>query len=313
MTTRHANASHRRLAPIAIAILTVPCAAASAQDEEPAPAKADSSDISLSLRAGASHTFTADLDDDGGGGDVSVSRASADFIIDWAPAEKFRLSVALRNEVSWYDFGGSAATAFDDIIDDAYEHHLSFRATWLLDGGNSISALGSINTGYEPGADFGDSLTYSAGVAYGFKVNDNLSLTLGVAVRTRLEDNVLVLPIIGVDWRINEKTTLTSEGLGARLSVAIRDDLDVFLRAGAELHEYRLDDDNSALPEGVLSDYRVPVALGLTWSPSQAISLTFEGGAVVWQEYNLLRNDDEVGDVNTDPAAFIGFRLNLMF
>ncbi|MEZ6211581.1 MAG: hypothetical protein R3B46_10100 [Phycisphaerales bacterium] len=68
--------------------------------KNPQPAKADSSDISLA-RAGASHTFTADLDD-GGGGDVRYR--AADFIIDWAPAEKVPIVGRARNEASWYDW-----------------------------------------------------------------------------------------------------------------------------------------------------------------------------------------------------------------
>lgn len=303
----------KSIAFLSAAALAAPALAQERPAESPPPPPPARSDagVSLSLNAGATHTFRADLDDDEG--DVSVTRAQAGLRIAFAPADKLRLALSFDNEFSWYDFESDAGTPLDSIIDEGIEHELSLRATWMLTETTSITALGGINAGYEPGADFGESLTYTGGLAYGFQVNDNLTLNLGVAVRSRLEDNVLVVPILGVNWRINEQTTLASEGLGARLTVALNDRTQVHLRASAELHEFRLDDDNNTLAGGVLSDYRVPVALGVTWEPADALTLTLEGGAVVWQEYELRDDDDELADTNTDPAAFIGFRVSWSF
>ncbi|MCA9283137.1 MAG: hypothetical protein KDA30_13975, partial [Phycisphaerales bacterium] len=135
-----------RCTPLALALSCIAAlgAPATAQDSEPTPAEPESSEITLSLRASASHTFRADLDNDGGGGaDVSVTRAGAGIGVDWAPADRLRLSFALDNEFSWYDFSGTAGNAFDDLFSEGVEHELSVRASWILDGGNTITALGS--------------------------------------------------------------------------------------------------------------------------------------------------------------------------
>lgn len=294
------------------AALGAPALAQEQSAEAPAPLDEPAGpEVSLSLHGGLRHTFRADLDDDEG--DVAITRAAAGVDVAFAPGEKLSLNLGLNNEASWYDFETDGATSFEGVLEEALEHELSLRATWSLTDTTSLIAIGAINAGYEPGADFGESLTYMGGVAYGFEVNDRLSLNLGVAVRSRLEDDVLVLPILIANWRINEQATLGTEGLGARLTIALNERTDFYLRAGAELREYRLEDGNDALPEGVLSDYRVPVALGVTWEPGDGLRVTFEGGAVVWQEFELRDDDDEVGDTNTDPSAFVGVRVSWTF
>lgn len=295
----------------ALTLIGSPVSALRDDAPAPAPPAADRSDLSLSLRAGGSHTFRADLEDDGG--DVSVTRAGAGVGVSWAPASKLRLSLGFDTEFSWYEFGSDAGIDFENLLEDGLEHDLSLSASYQATQALSVTVFGSVNAGYEPGADFGDSLTYAAGAAVGFDVNKSLSLRLGAAFRTRLEDDALVLPVLGVVWKINDTTTLTTEGLGGRITAQVRDDLGVYLRAGAEIHEFRLDDDNDVLPGGVLSDVRVPIGLGVTWEPAPSLSLAFEGGAVVWQEYELRDDDDEVGDAETDPAAYIGFRLSWSF
>lgn len=274
-------------------------------------ALAADNDVSLSLRAAASHSFNADLDDDDG--EVSVTRAGGGGEAVWNASSKLRLVAGFDSEVSWYDFESDAGGAFDEVIDTALTHGLSLTAIWSHTDTLSFVFFGSVNSGYETGADFGDSLTYAGGAAVGFKVNDSLSLRLGAGVRSRLEDDVSFIPVIGVEWRINETTRLTTEGLGARLIASVNDDLDVYLRAGAEWRQYRLADDNDVLPDGVLSDLRVPVGLGVIWEPAAGLQLSFEGGAVVWQEYELRDDDDEIADTNTDPAPYVGFRVSWAF
>lgn len=308
----------RIAATLALLTLVLPAAAQPESVGDPADRS-----VVVRLAPRGIHYFTADLDDDAtDSGDVSVSRFGIPGSVEFPIGEFSSITIGAEFMYSFYNFDGTGI--FDDsaeLLDDAYEVGLS--ATWssriddhwtyFIGGGGRISA--------EAGADLDDALTGRLFGGVGYRFSDRFVLGGGVAVSTRLEDDALVVPIITAYYRFNERWALMAGGgpaaagrtLGATLTWQAQPDLGVSLTGAWDWHEFRLDDDGP-IPDGVASDSRVDIALGLDWGISEDISLRVETGVSVWQEFEF---DDAGGnrivETSTDPAPFVGASLVFEF
>lgn len=274
--------------------------------------------VTFDLRPFGTLTFRSDLDEPAGGddgGSVAIARTGLGFAVNTRLNERARFTVELGGEASFYDFDDAAGLipGTDDPLDDAYRFNVSPRLVFFHTRRLSYLAGASAEFSGEPDADIGDAMTYGGfgGVRYAF--TDEFALTLGVSARTRLEDSALVLPLIGVEWTVNDRLRLETQGLGLRAVTRVNDRLDFTVSGGWELREFRLADDH-ALPEGVIRDRRVGIGAGFTWRATDDIALSLTGGAVAWQEFTIDdRDGDEVSEVNTDPAAFVTLSARIAF
>ncbi len=270
--------------------------------------------FNLTLGGRGEYQFEADLDK--GAGKVSVGRAGADLGLSFKVGDRSRLNVKWDSEFSWYDWKDASAFSkgSKDPWEDTQQHALAVQLVvpendtwaWFVGGGAQAS--------YERGADFGDSMTYGGqgGVRYAF--SKDFALSLGVGVRTRLEEDAWVLPIIGIDWNINEKLTLSTErGTGLKLNYKAADNLDLWLQGMYDSREFRLSDDGAA-KDGVGADRRVPVSIGVDWKVASSATITFQGGVIAWSTYKL--SDDQgvkISQTDADPAAFLGLGIEFKF
>lgn len=281
-----------------------------------APVAAKEGGVSVELRTRGSFTFSADIDDTDG--DVQIARAGFGLNVGFQPWERARLSLGIDQEISWYLFDNAAgiiptSPTAGDPFELALTTTLSPRLTvqqnerwaWFIGGITQFSG--------EPGADIGDAMTFGGygGARYAF--SENFSLSFGVVAKSRIEDDAIVIPLIGIDWKINDRVSLSTEGTTGLLNVKLTDEWTAVFSAGWELRDYRLDDD-SVLPDGVVSDSRIPIGIGFEWRPSPNITLNLNGGVVVWQEYEFHNDDgDDISETNTDPAPYVGFSAQFRF
>ncbi|MEM9702408.1 MAG: hypothetical protein AAF907_08195, partial [Planctomycetota bacterium] len=96
-----------------------------------------------------------------------------------------------------------------------------------------------------------------AGARYQF--SDDLAVTLGAAVLSQIEDDVLPIPLLGIEWQINDQLRLDALGTEATLSYDIFSDADygtlsTTATVAYDFRSYRLSGDNSVAPDGVLDD-----------------------------------------------------------
>lgn len=306
------------------AVLLLPVASALAQEDRPvggpvqqaATQPGQAGGITIEFRPRASYTFAADIDDTNG--DVAIARAGLAFSVAFQPFERAQLSLGLDEEVSWYLFEDAtpiipSAPADGDPFELALSTTFSPRLSVQHDQHWAWFVGGIIQFSGEPDADIGDSASYGgyAGARYSF--SESFSLSLGFAAKSRLEDDAIVVPLIGVEWKINDRVTLASEGTFGTLNVKLNEEWSATFSGGWELRDYRLDDD-PVLPDGVVSDSRVPLGVAFEWRPSPNISLSLGGGVVVWQEFEFRDSDgDDVSETNTDPAPFIAFSALFRF
>ncbi len=276
------------------------------------PAKAERA-MTFDLRAGGTYTFPADIDDSPG--DVRIARASFGFGVGIPIAERSRLSFDIDEEASWYLFDDAAGLVpgSTDPFELALSTDLSVRFFSAIDEKWSWFVGGVVNFSGEPDVDIGDAATFGGFGGARYQVNDRLGLSFGLAGRSRLEDDALVIPIIGIDWKVSDRVTLSTEGTGLRIAAELNKEVTVSLTGGWESREYRLRDDGP-LPDGVVRDARVPIAVSLDWKPRPNIQISVFAGAVVWQEFQFDdREGDEISETNTDPAPFVGVSGKITF
>jgi hypothetical protein len=272
--------------------------------------------LSFQLIGAGDVVFESDLDDSPGS--LSTIRAGGGLEVGVPVGERARLTTLFFGEQSWYDFSDATGLVpgTDDPLDEAYRLVLRPLLSWQVSQDWGVFCGGSLNWGAENGADLSDALTVGGIAGARYRFSDSFSLSFGLGVASQLEDSTEFFPLIGVDWQIDEQTRLSStgdEGVGLRLTHAVSEHWSVLVQGSYESREFRLADDN-ALSEGAMRDRRVPVAAGVSYSPSQSVTLQLLGGVVAWQE---LRFDDsggnEVSEVNADPAPFVRLILRVYF
>jgi hypothetical protein len=288
-----------------------PALAQDAAEPNGAPAGA-ASRLSFSLTAKSEFGLSADLDDDG---EVSTTRVGADFGVRYRLNDRVGLGLGLGAEYSFYDFDDyEAVLGGGEPIDDAFLYSLtptiSFKAgeRWTLIGGGIFRWAG------EEDADLGDAFTAGAIGAANYKVNDRLSLGFGFIVASRLEDDSIFIPALTIDWKINDRWTLTNESRpGLALQYQATERLELSVEAFYTTRDYRLNDDN-AIPEGAMEDTRVPVAFAASWRALDRFTLTGKVGTYAYQKFEFRNEDgDEVDDVDADPSLFFGLEAKVEF
>lgn len=282
----------------------------------PAPAEADGTRDSTTfvLRAQPRLTFRADTR--GPDADVLVSHNPFDATMILRPNDDLRLTFTLGGEVSYYDWGGINAVfpGGSDSFSDVYSVNALAAARWTVSGRWAAVVGGVARAQGESDADFADSATGGGFLALGYNLDSDSWIDFGVGVFTRLEDDPLVVPYISLSVPVAERVRLDVRGLEAGLVAAVSDDWDVALRGRVEYRDFRLDDSRPAWRDGVVRDLRIPVGVEAAWKPIDGLTIAVEGGAVVYQEFEFLDSDgDDLGDVETEPAAYIGLRVEYRF
>jgi len=260
-----------------------------------------------------SHTFKHDLDD---AGDVSITRAGVGVGFGVPLSERARLNLDIDGEYSNYNFGGATTLSPDttDPFDDLYSTTIAPSVFIQLDDQWTTLVGGRVTFAGESDARFSDSITGGVFAMFGRRLSADLFLSAGLLVSTRLEDDVRVIPLIGVDWRIDERWRLRTDGPGARLTYAATESLDLTLRGRWESREYRLSSGGGELSRGAFLDDRVLLSAEAAWRPTEQITVKLEGGAAVYERFKTLdRRGDRVSRQTNDPAPFVGLNVSIAF
>jgi opacity protein-like surface antigen len=250
---------------------------------------------SSSVTPYARYSFDQDLNDDNS---FSVLRSGATFRTGGPVTESVFSGLALDVEYSNYDFGDDAFP--DDFV------FIDLRPSVSVYLNENFGVYGGALLGFggEPDADVSDSLVYGGFIGFNYQVADGVWIGTGVGVSTQLEDDLLIVPLVNIEWAITDRLTLNASGLKGDLTYKIDDAWSVYLEGRYDIRQYRLDDD-AIVAAGVLGDEAVLVGLGVAYQPSENITLSLAGGAVVWREITLY--DDEENKLAEDAADLTGY------
>ena len=261
--------------------------------------------VDFTLKATGEVAFQTDLRDNPG--NVTVYRAGLNLALFTTPAEDWRAGVEISEEGSWYNFRGATTIipGTDRPFHEMHDLRFSPSASHVLNKEWSYFFGGIFDFSFERDADFGDSFTAGGFVGARYAFSDDFALSFGALARTRIEKSTLFLPILGVEWKVNDKVRLVTRGLGGTLTYQINERWGFELFGEYEAREYRLDDTGPDA-NGVIRDRRAPVGVGLTWKPSGQTEVTLRGGAIVYQQF---RADNSAGvnltETRSEPTGFV--------
>jgi len=258
------------------------------------------------------HFFEQDLD---GPGDVALSRGGIEASIDAPVSGDVRGGLFVGYEWAHHDFDGATGLVpgCSDPWDDLQRATLGASVSGRLSERWSLFARLGVTAAGETDAPLTSSLTYQGFGGARWRFRDDLSFTFGLLGFSRLEDDAIVVPILGVDWRIHDRLRLYTPGPGLALAASLSAAWDLTLSGRWEGRDYRLDGGRAGARDAVVRDDRVPLALELAWHRGPA-RLALRAGATVHQEFEIDdRTVDRIARVETDPAPFLGLRGGLRF
>lgn len=282
----------------------------SQRGDEPAPTAASPWQFGLELSG--RYEFQSRLRNNTGNSEVG--RIGGEVSIGYAASEHLILSLDIGLEESFYQFKGTTLVpGTGDPMGATTRLEIDPTMVYLFDEHWGMVAGAVIGLAFENGADIGQSFTAGGLLAARYRFSDSFALTLGGAVRTRLEDSVQFVPVIGVQWQITPEVRLSTRGLGVELKAKVAESWSVLVFGLYETREFRLDD-TGPLPNGAGRDTRLPIGVGIIYSPTKNIDVRLEGGAIVWQEY-LFENSAgvRVGRQQSKISPMIGLHGTIRF
>ncbi len=282
-------------------------------------AESDGPGVILSLDLKGQFTAEADFDN-ASGGTIESTSFGADLGIMVPIDERARLMLTFGVGITDYDItpaagavGTTAATVgtqFDTVMEynfnGMYSRAMNAKTSFFVGGGVGFAAEGGGSDGF----------LWNALGGFSHKVNPQLSVGLGVGVFSRIEDDVRILPLPQISYQIDEHWSIGSTGPGARLNYKWSDQLGMGIQAKFDGKSFRIDDDNTLVPDGAVNISGVPVSYYIDYKGGEnsRVSLFAEVGAVLGASMEVLNSSgNTVIDEDIDPSVFVGAGLKIQF
>lgn len=249
-------------------------------------------------------------------------------------------------------FQGTYVGSYYDLSPDAglmkwgdiHSFSLLSLLGWRLDDSWTLLGGGLGRLSMEGGASVTKSLTGGGVVGFEYAASQTLELGLLIGATSQLEDTAALLAVPTVDWRFSEggrfrlglSYTLGQPGVGPELTFALADNWQVGIGASYQKRRFRLDFDGalgpgvpSPISDGVGEETALPVYVLVRHSvTSPQLGVWYDrpfrhypdaffdlyAGVSLGGE---LRVEDDSGDrlrsESYDPAATVGFRIQILF
>lgn len=236
-------------------------------------------------------------------------------------AERVGFQIGLLHEYSNYNFDSLSAAIGGPPIDESFNvsrTRLTPTLSYALDERVRLFGGPIFEFSLEDGADSGEAVRVGGigGVVY--PVSRELVFTGGLIVIEGLGDDTEFLPVLGVEWQVQDDLSLSVSSNGAgvegRLIKNLTEEVDVSGFVGFSGRDYRLDEDrNGALQDGVLRDDSVILGGEVAWRPTEQTLLALEAG-VAFQTIELeTQSRNRVFDEDDGTAPFLGVSFRIEF
>ena len=259
-----------------------------------------------------SEQFNADIDH---GGSFNVFRGRFAAAVPVRFNDSFGLDTQLKYQFDSYGFNKT----FDpwgtiNTLQATTLLKWQMNEKWAFYGGPTFRFA------VEDSTDLGRGFTAGGIAGFNFAVSSNLSLGAGVAYMGQIENSSKILPIITVNWQIDEKLRLTvgfldvaTSGYGAELTYAVAPQWQLCL--GAQYHRVRFRlDPNGSTPDGIGQESAGQWYVRANYNLNRNISLSAFAGVVAG---GGLRVEDQHGrqlfDNNYDTTGMAGGEVRVHF
>jgi len=274
--------------------------------------------VSFFVGGGARYSSPSELD--GTDTEVAVARLRGSGGLSFRLDDTTDLIVRVGSEYSVYDFDAGTSGAIIPSLPGVTDPFDGVHATTFTPILRSTPATGwhwtlggRVSWSGESGADFGDSIVGGGFGLASYDISPTLRLGAGLNVVTRLEGGVFFFPIPVVEWDITETLQLGTTERGFGLTYFLDASWSLGVQVGFLRREYRLAESN-AISGGSFTDWRVPVTLAATYSPSPKTVITARVGSEVLGEMEFNdRNGNELASRDLSPTLLVGFDLRLSF
>jgi uncharacterized protein DUF6268 len=254
------------------------------------------------INPGFTYLADADFDHKSRDGKVSVWRFDIPgrYTVSMPQGE---LRLGAFYEYSSYDFS--------KLNDDQQFNTLAFDALWkgMFNDNWGYFVYGGVTLSADKDAALSDGLTGVGGGGARYVWSENLSLGLGLAVASRLEDDAFVVPIIALEWQINDRWHLRTLN-GATVTYDVTGEKKFFMDLGGRFQrrEYRTDHGDASLTEKMIS-----VELGAIYHFSPKAAIRGFVGVAAGRNFEIRADDHKVADEDVDTAPYFGVRALFTF
>ena len=150
-------------------------------------------------------TYLHQLRNDDAGGSVSVDRFGFRGGVPLIIEEGNLLAIGFRYALDRYDFRG--ATADWESIHHA---NLGLASRWQVNDGWLWANYAIAGISAEEGSDKDQGFNFNFISIAEYKVSDRLTIGPGVVVTSQVDQDIDIIPIIAIDWKINDEWTFAS-------------------------------------------------------------------------------------------------------
>jgi hypothetical protein len=247
-------------------------------------------------------TYTADADFNNSRlGNVSVWRfdVPASYTIKMEPGD---LRLGAFYEYSEYDLSKLDGTKDFDT--------LAFNMLWksMINDDWGYFAYGAVSMSASKNAELESGLTGIGGGGVQYVWSKDLSLGLGGAVATHMEEDPSFLPIIALNWQINDRWNLKTL-YGATISYDVTGDKKFLVDLGANYsrREYRIENNAS------LYDRTFTVELGATYMFTPNLGIRGFAGVATGRQFQIRHNNEKIAEQDVNAAPIVGVRALFTF
>ena len=253
--------------------------------------------------------------------DVTNFRTTATGEVRFPITKKFFGAISTHGGITDTRFSGDtfieSGKSSGDPWNDLYEFSLRFRSQYLINDRWGVMLASWMVSRYEDGAKFEDGLKGAGATAVTYNFGDKFNIALGVAVASKIVGNgVSVNPFGQFSWKIDERHTFSTSGLGLQLRSRWNKSITTHIYAKFKGRRWRLDDRNDGLVNrGSLRDRRVPIGVGLQWKFLKGWRLRGDLGLIAYRQLKTTDDDGDSFDTVTSdaPGVFGSLLLQTRF
>ena len=253
--------------------------------------------------------------------DVTNFRTTATGDVRFPITKKYFAAISTHFGITNTRFSGKSfiqsGKSSGDPWNDLYEFSLRFRSQYLINDRWGLMVASWMVSRYEDGAKFRDGMKGAGAVAVTYNFGDKFNLVAGAALSSRIVGGgVRVNPFGQFSWKIDERHTFSTSGLGLGLKSEWNKSITTYFYGRYKGRRWRLDDRNDApingksVNRGSLRDRRVPIGVGVRWKFLKGWRLRGDFGLIAYRQLKTTDDDgDSVDTVTSDAPGVFGSLL----